>query len=93
MSWQEQLKEAVKYNGGTFGHNVEFTNIKSYIKNLIKVGCHTDSDIKITDYYTMKISLNGFDKGTLLHLLTFGPMPSDCKFDKTKCELTVEWHY
>lgn len=103
--WKEKADEILKEKG-YFGHNTE-VNIKRYLSKIEKLcseNGRTDGiifcEIDIVNYYTIKITLpeiaarDGlFRENVLLYILTTSPMPTECKFNKSKDQLTIEWHY
>jgi hypothetical protein len=94
IDWEEQFDKIVEERG-YFGHNVDIE--KSFLKKLSNLGGSYAGKLKMLDEYTIRIILppqmsDARDK-TLLLLLTTSPMPTECRFDKKKDQLTVEWHY
>ena len=91
LSWQEKLKTVLEETDGSFGHNVDI-NIRAYIKNIEKF----NATVEIVDSYTIKINLPPtiLDmKNMLLYILTRSPMPTECRYNANRDQLTVEWHY
>ena len=105
--WENRLDKVLEEHDGVFGHNVEFSHIRRYLRRIEKLGSidgRTDGEclceIAIPDYYTVKITLPAdysdgatFRENILLHILTTSPMPSECRFNKKKDQLTLEWYY
>jgi hypothetical protein len=103
--WEVDLNKTIEENGW-FGHNCE-PNIRRFLRKIEKLGSvdgRVDGlcmvDIQIVNEYTVKITLPAdYDDGAkyreniLLAILTTSPMPSECKFNKKKDQLTLEWHY
>ena len=96
-TWEEQFDRITEDNDGHFGHNVEVN--KKYLKKLLSVGEDIGA-LEVLDEYTIRITLPScgmidpvYRENMLLHLLTYGPIPSKCIFNKKKDQLTVEWHY
>jgi hypothetical protein len=92
--WEEQFDAIVKDNGH-FGHNVEID--RKFLKKLANFDRTYSGELEILDEYTIRITLppqmsDARDK-TLLLLLTSSPSPSECRFNKKKDQLTVEWHW
>ena len=104
--WEDKLTDILEDHDGVFGHNTE-VDIRKYLRRIEKLCCNngrTDDtifcEIDVVDYYTVKIVLPEVDgrdapfrENVLLHILTTAPMPSECRFNKKKDQLTVEWHY
>ena|SRR5271163_3607062 len=93
LSWQEKLKTVLEETDGSFGHNVDI-NIRAYIKNIEKF----NTTVEIVDSYTIKINLppiilNMDREDMLLYILTHSPMPTECRYNANKDQLTIEWHY
>jgi hypothetical protein len=91
LSWQEKLKTVLEKTDGSFGHNIDI-NIRAYIKKLEKF----NATVEIVDYYTIKIDLpfqRTCRNKVLLHILTHSSMPTECRYNVNKDQLTVEWHY
>jgi hypothetical protein len=89
LSWQEKLKTVLEETDGSFGHNVDI-NIRAYIKKLESFG----ATVEVIDYYTIKIDLPFPRKeDVLLYILIHSPMPTECRYNTKKDQLTVEWHY
>lgn len=97
MNWKEKLKEILEEHDGVFGHNCHF-DIKKYLRKIEKLSSNHCA-INVIDYYTIEITLSPdyFDyqnrEDVLLHILTTQPIPSECKYNKKKEKLTLEWHY
>lgn len=99
-TWEDQFDRITEDNDGQFGHNVEFDDAKKYLKKLDKVSASLGK-IEVLDEYTIRITLPAiintgivpYRENLLLHLLTELPAPSECRFNKKKNQLTVEWHY
>lgn len=96
-SWEEQFDRITEANDGHFGHNVEFDDARKYLDKLSRFGGSYDGELEIIDEYTIRITLppqmsDARDK-TLLYILTNSPMPTECRYNKKKDQLTVEWHY
>jgi len=98
--WSEKLNEILVERGGSFGHNTE-VNIRPYLHK-VDVVSFGSSKIEVMDYYTVRITLPSVDTDNsnmglrekiLLHVLTTSPMPTECRFNKKKDQLTIEWHY
>lgn len=94
-SWEEQFNRITKANDGRFGHNIEVS--KNFLKKLANFGGSYSGELEVLDEYTIRITLppqmsNARDK-TFLLLLTESPVPSECRFNKKKDQLTLEWHY
>ncbi len=94
-SWEEQFDRIVEDHDGQFGHNTEVD--KKFLKKLANFSGSYAGELEIIDEYTIRITLppemsSARDK-TLLLLLTSSPMPTECRFNKKKDQLTVEWHY
>lgn len=94
IDWEEQFDKIIEENDH-FGHNVEID--KKFLKKLAASGGDYLTKLEILDEYTIRITLppqmsDARDR-TLLLLLTEAPMPTECRFDKKKDQLTVEWHY
>lgn len=92
-SWEEQFDRLT--SNRHFGHNVEVD--KSFLKKLANFGGSYAGQLEILDEYTIRITLpphmsEARDK-TLLLLLTNSPMPSECRYNKKKDQLIVEWHW
>ena len=104
--WEEKLDEVLENHDGTFGHNIE-VDIRRYLRKIEKLSCEngrTDGivfcEIDIIDEYTVKIILPQIDnsdgpfrENVLMHILTQSPLPSECRYNKKKDQLTLEWHY
>ena len=94
-SWEEQFNSIIKNHDGQFGHNVEIE--MSFFKKLARFGGSYKGKLEILDEYTIRITLppkmSGSRDETFLLLLTSAPMPSECRYNKKKNQLTVEWHY
>jgi len=89
--WLEQYKEKTICTDGEFGHNCEFNFLPKF-KKLSNMGV----DLKIEDYYTLKIK---FMPDTMiakevvfLFVLTELPGCSQVKWSVAKQTLTLEWH-
>ena len=109
-NWENQLKKIICDDDGllpqSFGHNCDF-DITKYLRRIEKLSKPTGRadedclcDIKILDYYSVRITLppdykDGakFRENILFFILTTAPMPSACRFNKKKDQLTLEWHY
>lgn len=103
-AWEDKLKEVLEKHNGNFGHNTRI-DIKRYlckIEKLVPTAHDNDFAIEIVDYYTIKITLPQFcasctnmggRDNILLHILTTSPMPTECRFNKKKDQLAIEWHY
>lgn len=94
-NWEEKFDRIVEYHDDTFGHNVEIE--KKFLNKLARFGGSYSGELEILDEYTIRITLppqmsDARDK-TLLLLLTSSPLPSECRYNKKKNQLTVEWHY
>jgi hypothetical protein len=91
LSWQEKLKTVLEETDGSFGHNVDI-NITAYIKKLESFG----ATVEIDNSYTIKVNLP-FQRTrrnkVLLYILTHSPMPTECRYNSKKDQLTIEWHY
>lgn len=96
-SWEEQFDRITEDNDGQFGHNIEFGDAKKYLKKLANFGGSYTGKLEILDEYTIRITLppemSAAREKTLLLLLTESPVPSECRFNKKKDQLTLEWHY
>jgi hypothetical protein len=95
-SWEEQFDRVTADNDGHFGHNIEFTNAKKFLKKIANFGGTYSGKLEVLDEFTIRITLppqmsDARDK-TLLLLLTEAT-PSECRYSKKKDQLTVEWHY
>lgn len=104
--WEDKLSEVLKQHDGTFGHNVEVP-IRRYLRRIEKLCAENGRvdgivfcEIEIVDEYTVKITLPGiegrdapFRENVLLHILTTAPLPTECRYNKKKDQLTLEWHY
>ena len=95
-TWEEQFDSIIKEGGrGYFGHNVDID--KKFLKKLANFGGTYNGKLEIFDEYTIKITLppqmSSARDQTLLLLLTNSPIPSECRYNKKKNQLTVEWHY
>jgi hypothetical protein len=90
-TWEEQFDKIIEENDrGHFGHNVEVD--KKYLKKLASFG----GKLEVEDEYTIRVTLpfqRNARNETLLYILTTPPMPSECRFNKKKDQLTIEWHY
>jgi hypothetical protein len=89
-SWEEQFDRIYTANDDQFGHNIEVG--KSDLKKLASFG----GKLEILDEYTIRVTLpfqRNARNETFLFLLTKSPMPSECRYNKNKDQLTVEWHY
>lgn len=88
-SWENQFNKIVT-GRGYFGFNVDID--KKLLKKIANFG-----ELEIIDEYTISIVLppqmsDDRDK-ILLLLLTCSSPPSECRYNKKKEQLTVEWHY
>lgn len=104
-NWEEKL-DSILEKHDHFGHNTE-VDIRKYLRKIEKlcaVNGRTDGiifcEIDIVDEYTIKITLPEtsncdapFRENVLMHVLTTCPMPTECRYNKKKDQLTVEWHY
>lgn len=100
--WEDKLKHILEKHDGIFGHNTE-VDIKKYLQRIECIGGAPETpivQIEIVDYYTVKIVLPPasydyieFRSDVLLFILTTSPMPTECRFNHKKDQLTIEWHY
>lgn len=98
--WEEKLKKVLKDHDGQFGHNVEIP-IRRYLHKIEKLSCDNDvilCKIEVVDEYTIKIILpevanHAIRENVLMHILTKPPLPSECRYDKKKNQLILEWHF
>ena len=103
--WKENLKEVLENHDGTFGHNTE-VDIKRYLSKIEKLSSPRgrldlcQCEIDIMDYYTVKITMpadygdgSPYREDVLMYILTTPPMPTECRFNSKKDQLTIEWHY
>lgn len=93
--WEYQFDLIVKANDNRFGHNIEFSDARKYFKKL--ENCSHSGELEILDEYTARITLppemSAGRDNALLYILTTSPLPSECRFNKKKDQLTIEWHY
>lgn len=95
-TWEDKFDSIIKTNDrGYFGHNVDID--KKFFKKLANFGGTYTGKLEIIDEYSIRITLppqmsDARDK-TLLFLLTGAPIPSECRYNKKKDQLTVEWYY
>lgn len=90
--WEEDFNSKTEEHEGIFGHNTDIP--KSFFKKLHKLS--PNILIKFVDYYSAIISLPDLDHeraNVLMFLLTEGPLPTLCRYQKKNDKLFVEWHY
>lgn len=98
-TWENELKDVLEEAGKDhFGHNVEIDG-KKYFRKLHSLSAGY-AGVSIEDDYTAKIDLsymNAVDpmyrNNVLMYILTTAPLPSECRYNKNKDMLTLEWHY
>lgn len=96
QTWEEKFDSIVEANDrGYFGHNIDID--KKFLKKLANFGGTYSGELEILDEYTIKITLppqmSDARDTTLLLLLTAAPVPSECRYNKKKNQLIIEWHY
>jgi hypothetical protein len=104
--WEEKLHDILESNDGHFGHNVK-VDIRRYLRRIEKLCADNGRvdgtifcEIDVLDEYTVKITLPEvescdapFRENVLMHILTTSPLPTECRYNKKKDQLTLEWHY
>src|SRR5258708_2223815 len=95
LTWQEQLKKVLtEHDNSSFGHNTE-VDIEWYLKKIDRLDVSDTSKIEILDYYTVRITLpeekilTQDREAILLFVLTTSPMPTECRYNKKKNQLTI----